>query len=75
MGLNPMEMPFPETDAVIERAVEIGKKNGVAIGIGSSTPEELKQRQAQGLTFLGYGPDYYLVLNVINAAVEAFNRP
>ena len=75
MGFNPMEMPFPETDAVIERALEIGKKNGVAIGIGSSSPEDLKQRQAQGMTFLGYGPDYYLVRNAIKAAVDAFNRP
>jgi len=74
MGLNPMEMPFPETDAVIERALEIGKKNGVAIGMGSNSPEELKQLKAQGFTYLGYGPDYYLVLNAINAGVEAFNQ-
>ena len=32
MGLNPMEMPFPETDAVIERAVEIGKKMELPLG-------------------------------------------
>ncbi len=74
MGFNPMEMPFPETDAVIERALEIGKKNGVAIGMGSNSPEELKQLKAQGFTYLGYGPDYYLVLNAINAGVEAFNQ-
>ena len=72
MGFNPIEMPFPETDAVIEYAVEIGKKNGVAIGIGSTTPGELKQRKDQGLTFLGFGPDYYLVLNAVRSGIDAF---
>ena len=75
MGLNPTKLPFPETDAVIERTVEVGRKNGVAIGIGSSTPEELKKRQAQGMTFLGYGPDYYLLLDAIKAGLDAFDRP
>lgn len=74
MGFNPMEMPFPETDAVIEYAAEIGKKNGVAIGIGSTTPEELKQRMDQGLTFLGFGPDYSLVLNAVRAGVDVFHE-
>ena len=69
----PWEMPFPETDAVIEYAVEMGKKNGVAIGIGSTTPDELNLRKAQGLTFLGFGPDYYLVLNAVRAGIDAFH--
>jgi 2-keto-3-deoxy-L-rhamnonate aldolase RhmA len=74
MGLNPMDMPFPETDAVIERALEIGKKNGVAIGMGSNTPEDLIRHKTQGFTFLAYGPDYYLMINAINAGLEAFNQ-
>ena len=73
MGFNPIDMPFPETDAVIEYAAEIGKKNGVAIGIGSTTPDELIMRKAQGLTFLGFGPDYYLVLNAVRAGIDAFH--
>lgn len=75
MGLNPMEMPFTETDAVIERALEIGKKNGVAIGMGSNTPEDLKKHKSQGFTLLEYGPDYYLMLNAINDGLNAFNQP
>lgn len=74
MGLNPMDMPFPETDAVLKRALEIGKKNGVAIGMGSNTPEDLIRHKKQGFTFLGYGPDYYLMINAINAGLEAFNQ-
>ena len=74
MGLNPLHMPFPETDAVIERALAVGRESGVAIGIGESTPEALQGRQAQGFTFLGYGPDYYLVLQAVRAGLEVFKR-
>ena len=59
MGLNPLHLPHPETDAVIERALAVGREVGVAIGFGESTPEGLQRRQAQGFTVLGYGPDYY----------------
>lgn len=74
MGLNPLHMPHPETDAVIERALEVGRTGDVAIGFGESTPEGLKQRQAQGFTVLGYGPDYYLLLQAARAGLEAFKR-
>jgi 2-keto-3-deoxy-L-rhamnonate aldolase RhmA len=74
MGLNPLHMPFPETDAVIERALEVGREVGVAIGFGESTPEGLQRRQAQGFTVLGYGPDYYLLLQAARAGLEVFKR-
>jgi 4-hydroxy-2-oxoheptanedioate aldolase len=74
MGLNPLHMPFPETDAVIERALEVGREVGVAIGFGESTPEGLQRRQAQGFTVLGYGPDYYLLLQAARAGLEVFRR-
>ena len=74
MGLNPLHMPHPETDAVIERALEVGRKGDVAIGFGESTPEGLQRRQAQGFTVLGYGPDYYLLLQAARAGLEAFKR-
>ena len=74
MGLNPLHMPHPETDAVIERALEVGRTGDVAIGFGESTPEGLQRRQAQGFTVLGYGPDYYLLLQAARAGLEAFKR-
>ena len=74
MGLNPLHMPHPETDAVIERALEVGREVGVAIGFGESTPEGLQRCQAQGFTVLGYGPDYYLLLQAARAGLEAFKR-
>lgn len=74
MGLNPLHMPFPETDAVIERALAVGREADVAIGFGESTPEGLQRRQVQGFTVLGYGPDYYLLLQAARAGLEVFKR-
>ena len=74
MGLNPLHMPHPETDAVIERALEVGRGGDVAIGFGESTPERLQSRQAQGFNVLGYGPDYYLLLQAARAGLDAFKR-
>ena len=74
LGLNPLHMPHPETDAVIERALEVGRKGDVAIGFGESTPEGLQRCQAQGFTVLGYGPDYYLLLQAARAGLEVFKR-
>jgi len=72
LGLDPMYMPFPETEAVIQRALTVGRKSGVAIGTGARTPELLRQRLSQGFTFLGYGPDYVLLLNAIRSGVSTF---
>ena len=74
LGLNPLHMPHPETDAVIERALEVGRKGDVAIGFGESTPEGLQRCQAQGFTVLGYGPDYYLLLQAARTGLEVFKR-
>ena len=72
MGLNPFELPLPEIDAVMERALAVGRSCGVAVGAGSGTPEELKALAAQGFTFLSYGPDYKLLVDAIRPGVEAF---
>jgi hypothetical protein len=34
----------------------------------------LQRRQAQGFTVLGYGPDYYLLLQAARAGLEVFRR-
>ncbi len=74
MGLNPFEMPLPEIDAVMARAVAVGRSCGVAVGAGAGTPEELKALAAQGFTFLSYGPDYKLLVDAIRPGVEAFRQ-
>lgn len=72
MGLNPLEMPFPQVDDIIERTLEQGKKRGVAIG--TATPDELSQRLAQGFTFISYGTDYLLLRNAAKQGLSTF-RP
>ncbi len=74
LGLNPLHMPHPETDAVIERALAVGRETDVAIGFGESAPAGLQRRQAQGFTVLGYGPDYSLLLQAARAGLEVFKR-
>jgi 4-hydroxy-2-oxoheptanedioate aldolase len=74
LGLNPMHMPFPEIDRIVERALAVGQANGVAVGTGASTPEELRQRQAQGFTMIGYGPDYRMIADAARAGLAAFVR-
>ena len=72
LGLNPMQQPFPEIEAIIERMVVTARKTGIAAGVGVSTPEQLRQRHAQGFTWLGYGPDYFLLADAARAGLAAF---
>ena len=77
MGLDPRQVPHPETDAVIETALKVGQKTGVALGIGCGSPEELLRRESEGFTFMGYGSDYSLLIGAARTGVEAFraSRP
>ena len=59
-------------DKVVERAIEVCAASGVALGIGSGTPEDLTHWRDRGLTYLGYGPDFVLLTNAARAGIEAF---
>ena len=72
MGRNPMEMPFPQIEDIMERTLELGKQKGVAIGVAAGTPDELRQRLSQGYTFVNYGCDYQLLRDTALAGIEAF---
>jgi 4-hydroxy-2-oxoheptanedioate aldolase len=61
LGLNPLRQPFPEIEEIMEQAVAIGRKTDVAIGVGVNTPEQVRQRQLEGLTFLIYAADYQML--------------
>ena len=75
-GISPFEMPHPEMDKLIDRAIGVCAANGVALGIGSGTPEDLLHWRDRGLTFLGYGPDFVLLTSAARAGIEAFRgRP
>ncbi|MCZ7573744.1 MAG: hypothetical protein M5U01_34770 [Ardenticatenaceae bacterium] len=53
-----MALMFPEIEAALDREQAVGHKNNVAVRTGASTPDQLRQQQTPGFTFLGYGPDY-----------------
>ena len=72
LGLNPINMPFPEIDEAIERALELSRKTGVAIGIGAGSPEDLRFRLDQGMRFMVYGTDYMLLQNAAKTGINAF---
>lgn len=74
MGLNPFELPLPEIEEVMDRALEVGRSCGVAVGAGAGDPEELQALAARGFTFLSYGPDYQLLAKSIRPGVETFRN-
>jgi 2-keto-3-deoxy-L-rhamnonate aldolase RhmA len=71
-NLNPLHMPFPEIEAAIERALDVGRNCDVAVGIGAGAPEELRARLDQGFQFMAYGTDYMLLAGAAKQGIEAF---
>ena len=61
IGLNPLEMPFPEIDEIVGRTLKLCKEKGVAIGAGAATPDDLRKLLDQGYTFLNYGSDVQIL--------------
>ena len=74
MGLNPLEMPLPEVDAVVERMLQIHRETGVAAGVGTGNPADLPTLREQGFTMIAYGPDYGLLADAARAGLSAFGR-
>ena len=74
LGLDPRQLPLPEIEEITRRALEIGRPQGVEIGVAASTPEGLRERQQQGFTFIQYGPDYNLFASAVTAGLDAFDR-
>jgi 2-keto-3-deoxy-L-rhamnonate aldolase RhmA len=72
LGLNPMSLPLPEIDAVIERLLAVAGRTGIAAGIGASTPDQLLRRRDQGFTLLGYGPEYVMLSAAAREGVASF---
>ena len=75
LGLDPMKQPHQEIEDAIEQLLAIGRRKGVAVGFGAGTPEQLRRRQAQGLTYLNYGTDYAMLVKAAREGLDAFARP
>ena len=74
LGLNPLRQPYPEITEILERALAISQKTGVTIGIGVSSPEQVRERQEQGFHFLVYSGDYQMLAGAAQAGLAAFQR-
>ncbi len=74
LGLDPLQLPLPEIDAVLERMLAAGRATGTAIGYAADTTAGLRALQAQGVTFLSYGQDYGLLMRAISEGVAAFGN-
>jgi 4-hydroxy-2-oxoheptanedioate aldolase len=74
LGESPLNPASAALDAAVERVLEVGRRHGVAVGKGGSTPDDLRSMQAQGFTWLAYGPDYFLLRAAIAAGIQAFSR-
>ena len=73
-GLDPLELPHPEIDAAIARTLKAGQANGVAVGTGCSTAEDLILRKREGFTFLAFGSDYTLLARGARTGLDAFRQ-
>lgn len=71
LGLDPMRQPHPEIEEIAQRALAQCRRYGIAMGMGAGTPEELQTRRTQGVTMLGYGPDYAMLVKAAVAGITA----
>jgi 4-hydroxy-2-oxoheptanedioate aldolase len=74
LGLNPLRQPYPEIQEILDRASTFGRRTGVSIGIGVSSPEQVRERQAEGFHFLVYAGDYQMLAGTARAGLSAFQR-
>jgi 4-hydroxy-2-oxoheptanedioate aldolase len=74
LGLDPLRLPLPEVDELLQRALQISSETGVAIGFSARTAQELVDNRARGFRFLGFSTDYFLLLDGARKGLEALRR-
>jgi hypothetical protein len=52
---------YPLVAEIIEKTLEIGKRNGIATGMNAFNRESLLKLREDGHTILAYGPEYVLL--------------
>jgi 4-hydroxy-2-oxoheptanedioate aldolase len=74
LGKSPLDPASAELEAALNRALEVGRKTGKAVGYGTSSPEGLEKLISQGFTWIVYGPDYWLIKSAIQPGMERFRK-
>lgn len=71
-GMSPLDPRAPELiDEALRELLRVGKNRGVAIGHGAGTPADVRRRHDEGVTMIGYGPDYGLLAAAARAGIAA----
>ena len=74
LGLDPLLLPHPEIDRILDKILEVSTRFEVVAGAGASSPGDVQTRLDQGIQFLSYGPDYALLSSAAFSGVEAFRN-
>jgi 4-hydroxy-2-oxoheptanedioate aldolase len=75
-GLQPFDSAADQTTAdVLAAAVDVSRRTGIAVGHGAASPEQVRLRYDQGVTMIGYGPDYGLLATAARSGIEALPLP
>ena len=74
LGLDPRQLPLQQVEEISVTALEVARRHGVEVGVSANTPEGLRERQAQGFTFIQYGPDYALFAASVTDGLAVFDR-
>lgn len=66
--------PSPaEHEAMLQRVLQIGKKVGTPVGLHVQTPEQVKQRIAEGWQFIAMGSELRMMVSKAQEMVAAIN--
>jgi 4-hydroxy-2-oxoheptanedioate aldolase len=74
LGLDPIQQPHPQVDEVLERALELGQRQGIAVGSGAATADEVKVLRRRGVTMIAFGPDYRMLSDAALVGLQAFGE-
>ena len=75
-GLQPFDSAADQTIAdVLAAAVDVSRRTGIAVGHGAASPEQVRLHYNQGVTMIGYGPDYGLLATAARSGIEALPLP
>ncbi len=72
LGLNPFADGFAALEPLILDSLATCQGQGVGFGLPVRTTSELRLRLKQGFTFMGFGPDYMLLADVVRDAQAEF---